>query len=384
VATATEVQAQTLKQALVAGGQGSFVQEKLSKSLARHGIRVHTHWSWDKRRPPQKFPEGIDLVYICTDMIGHNLANPCMDYARTSGIPFVNGTRKWAESIERLTGAGFPLIDVAASIPELIQESRADRTPKQLAEWPTDVDINDFVSALGLVPPGVYDKKYKTNTISTSVVTAAVSAPILTPEPAMPPAAIHLAITNNKQREYLRALSNKPDADNVELWQAVAGLPIFVNSKFDPERASNGRKSLGINIVRKGGLRVTNVNIPVFTAALKLAKIEGYPAPQATYTEPDGANKTLPQGSKRADPPPLPPVPAPVPTPVPPPVPSIAAAKPNPIPVPAQAISPMAELKDIVALLRDKMREMSIVDLHVTPEGVKFKQVMIVEGSLES
>ena len=42
MAPATEVQAQTLKQALVAGGQGSFVQEKLSKSLARHGIRVHT------------------------------------------------------------------------------------------------------------------------------------------------------------------------------------------------------------------------------------------------------------------------------------------------------------------------------------------------------
>ena len=381
MATATEVQTQTLKQALVAGGQGSFVQEKLSKSLARHGIRVHTHWSWDKRRPPQKFPEGIDLVYICTDMIGHNLANPCMDYARTSGIPFVNGTRKWAESIERLTGAGFPLIDVAAAIPELIQESRANRTPKQLAEWPTDVDLNDFVSALGLVPPGVYDRTYEANTISTSVATSAATATIPNKAPAMNPlTSIHLALTNSKQREYLRALSVKPDADNVELWQAVAGLPMFAASKFDPERASNGRKSLGINIVRKGGLRVTNVNIPVFTAALKLAKIEGYPAPQATYTEPDGANKTLAPRPKRADTPAPIPVPAPVQTPVPSPV----AAKPNPIPVPAQAISPMAELKDIVALLRDKMREMSIVDLHVTPEGVKFKQVMIVEGSLES
>jgi hypothetical protein len=43
----------------------------------------------------------------------------------------------------------------------------------------------------------------------------------------------------------------------------------------------------------------------------------------------------------------------------------------------------MSELKDIVALLRDKMKEMNIVDLHVTPNGVKYKQVTVVEGSLE-
>ena len=131
MATGTEVQAQSLKQALVAGGQANFVADKLSKSLARHGIRIHTHWSWDKKKPPQKFPEGIDLVYICTDMIGHNLANPCVEYARTAGIPFVNGTRKWAESIERLAGAGFPLVDVASAVPELIAESRTNKTPKQ-------------------------------------------------------------------------------------------------------------------------------------------------------------------------------------------------------------------------------------------------------------
>ena len=37
-----------MKQALVVGGQGSFVKEKLSKSLARHGIHVLAHWSWEK------------------------------------------------------------------------------------------------------------------------------------------------------------------------------------------------------------------------------------------------------------------------------------------------------------------------------------------------
>lgn len=93
---------------MVVGGQESFVKDKLARSLKRHGIGVHTHLSWTKRRPPSTLPKGIDLVYICTDMVGHGLAEPCVKYARDLGIPFVNGTRKWAESIERLTQAGFP------------------------------------------------------------------------------------------------------------------------------------------------------------------------------------------------------------------------------------------------------------------------------------
>ena len=182
---------------------------------------------------------------------------------------------------------------------------------------------------------------------------------------------IHLAITNPKQREYLRALAVKPDADNVDLWEVLAAVPMFAGFKFDPERAASARKTLGISIVRKNGLRTVSVNIPVFNAALKVAKIEGIATPQAVYASPDPAFKPAPQ-----------PVVVPK-APPPPPVAVVPVAPPPKVEAPKQPISPMAELKDIVALLRDKMKEMNIVDLHVTSDGVKYKQVTVVEGSLE-
>jgi hypothetical protein len=43
----------------------------------------------------------------------------------------------------------------------------------------------------------------------------------------------------------------------------------------------------------------------------------------------------------------------------------------------------MDELKDLLTLVRVKMAEEAITELHITPEGVKFKQVKVVEGSLE-
>ena len=138
-------QSQVLKQALVVGGQANFVMDKLSKSLKRHGIGVHTHLSWKKRRPPAALPKGIDLVYICTDMVGHGLSAPCMNYARELGIPYVNGTRKWAESIERLTAAGFPLIDPKEVLPEIIEEVIASRPP---GTPPTDADLRGIAIAL--------------------------------------------------------------------------------------------------------------------------------------------------------------------------------------------------------------------------------------------
>ena len=149
-------------------------------------------------------------------------------------------------------------------------------------------------------------------------------------------------------------------------------MPMFAGFKFDPERAASARKTLGISIVRKNALRTVSVNVPVFTAALKVAKIEGIATPQAVYSSPDPAFKPAPQ-----------PVVVPKAPPPPPPVTVVPVAPSPKVEAPKQPISPMAELKDIVALLRDKMKEMNIVDLHVTSDGVKYKQVTVVEGSLE-
>ena len=177
----------------------------------------------------------------------------------------------------------------------------------------------------------------------------------------------HLAVTNPKQREYLRALANKPDADNVELWESVAHLPAFIGNKFDPERASNARKSLGINITRKGGRRTTSVNTTLFHATLKMAKIEGYPTPSASYSEPDGAFKNLPAVAPQS----APVAPPAAPTPAPQPVVEIKNEK-----------WPNADFKDLLALMREHMGVHNLKTLTITETGVSFKRIEVVEGDL--
>lgn len=401
MAARTEVETATLRQALVVGGQPSFVKEKLAKSLRRHGIRVHTHWSWDKKRPPQVFPKGLDLVYVCTDMVGHGLSVPCMDWAREQGLPYVNGTRKWAESITRLTQAGFPLLDPLTSISEIIAEVRASRSPAEMARGPSEdemfglaVALTGDIEAAGAL---VTDYDELTGHVNTRItppstsITAAAALPALdqeTPHMSTIGQNSHLAVTNPKQREYLRALAFSPDVDNGDLWDKVSSLPMFAANKFDPERASHARKSLGINIVRKGGRRTTTVNTTLFHATLKTAKIEGYPPPSALYSEPDGAFKNaikaqpeevvVPTVAPVAAPPPAAVKPAVVETaPVP-----FAPAPPAPQPASKSEKWPNDDFKTLLSLLREHMAIHNLKSLTITEQGVSFKRIEIVEGDL--
>jgi hypothetical protein len=392
MATRPEEQDQSLKQALVVGGQHGFVKEKLSKSLARHGVRIHTHWSWDKKRPPQVFPHGIDLVYICTDMVGHGLSVPCMDWARDTGIPYVNGTRKWAESIVRLTQGGFPLLDPLKSVPEIVEEIRRTRSSQQMNNGPNEEELHalavaftgDVQKASELVAvyndaTGLVELPMDNTTVPLiPSITTEIALPENTPMPSTDN--VHLSITNPKQREYLRALAFNPDSDNVALWRDLENLPLFTGAKFDPERASYARKSLGINITRKGGMRVVTVNTSVFATTMKMAKIEVYPAPQAVYKAADNAFKTQT------------PAVAPAPAPVAAPAPVVAAplpvAAPAPAPTPVVPVVvtsekwPNADFKDLLALMREHMAVHNIKALTITEAGVSFKRIEIVEGDL--
>jgi hypothetical protein len=183
------------------------------------------------------------------------------------------------------------------------------------------------------------------------------------------------SVTNPKQREYLRSLAFNPDADNVALWRDLENLPLFAGAKFDPERASFARKSLGINIVRKGGSRVVHVNTTVFVATLKMAKIEVYPMPQTTYTGLDNAFK--------------PQAPAPVAAPAPAPV-VVAPPAPAPAPAPTPVVPvvvtsekwPNADFKDLLALMREHMAVHNLKSLTITETGVSFKRIEVVEGDL--
>ena len=405
MASYPEKQDQPLKQALVVGGQGSFVKEKLAKSLARHGIQVLTHWSWERKRPPQVFPQGVDLVYICTDMVGHGLSEPCMNWARENGLPYINGTRKWAESIIRLTQGGFPLIDPVNNVPDLIEEIRRSRPAKAMEVGPSDIEIRALSAALSGSVEEESDSKAAYNKDTghvevpvhgkpSSIITS-ISLPASTPdnEPMetapMTSAAstYHMALSNPKQREYMRALAFNPDADNAQIWNTLSLMPLFQGAKFDNERAAVARKVMGITVARKGGYRRSLVDVDTFHATLGLANIHGYPNPKADYGSPPENPKLFPA------PAPAPVVEAPVdvaPVPVPPvtPTPPAAAAfVPAPLPVQAGIREttekwPNADFKDILGLLRDHMATYNIKSLTITESGVSFKRIEIVEGDL--
>jgi hypothetical protein len=385
-----EVQDQALKQALVVGGQYSFVKDKLAKSLARHGVGVHTHWSWDKKRPPQTFPQGIDLVYICTDMVGHGLSEPCMSWARDQGLPYVNGTRKWAESIVRLTQGGFPLLNPLQTVPEIIKEIRLTRSDAKMAKGPNAKErhaiavaftgdvatASDLVAAYNATSGNIeLEALAHSHTLFPSISTQIA----LMESPIMPQTGLnmHLLITHPKQREYVRFLAFNPDSDNVALWHDLENTPLFSGSKFDPERGSHARRALGINIIRKGGLRRTTVDLARFRETVSAAKIEGCPTPQAEYCvgthEPVAPKKLSPV--------------APAPAPAPAPVVAVApAARPELKLAPSAESSepwPNDDFKTLLSMLREHMSGYGIKTLTITETGVSFKRIKIVEGELE-
>ena len=403
MASFSEKQDQPMKQALVVGGQGSFVKEKLSKSLARHGIHVLAHWSWEKKRPPQVFPQGVDLVYICTDMVGHGLSEPCMNWARDNDLPYINGTRKWAESIIRLTQGGFPLLDPVNNLPDLIEEIRRNRSSQSMEAGPTEIEIRALSAAMsGVVEqddlsPGSYNAETGhvevTMRANPASVTTSISLPALTPDPestetsmTTSSAIYHMHITNPKQREYMRALANNPEAENVDMWSTLSLMPLFQGAKFDNERAAVARKTMGITVTRKGGVRRSLVDIDIFNATLKLANITGYPEPKTEYGPTE--NPKLFPAAASAPVVEAPPVVAPAPVSVIPPAPAaVAAFVPAPIATP-QGIRepaekwPNADFKDILGLLRDHMATYNIKSLTITESGVSFKRIEIIEGDL--
>jgi hypothetical protein len=373
-----------MKQALVVGGQPSFIKDKLARSLKRHGIVVHTHLSWTKKRPPPNLPKGIDLVYVCTDMVGHNLAEPCVKYARELGIPFVNGTRKWAESIERLTQAGFPLLNPMVNLAAIIDEVVASRPP---GTSPTKDDLRGIAIAVSGDVNKAEAYLNPTFNATAGTVDVLLGPPIRMPsallsaalnEPAPEPAQDttvndsallndsrknSLAIDNPKQKAYIKVLIQFPRATNKELWDSIATLHLFQGSKFDPQRATHAREQLGIRITRSEGKRKVDIDLEQF---MEVAEKVGGP-----YSLPEAYHEEM----ERDEPKPVA-VPAPVKVPVPVPVPA---------PAPDLRIDPIERLdmKALLVLLKARMEEQHFVELHITESGVTYKRIQVTEGKLE-
>lgn len=83
-----------MKQALVVGGEASFVQDKITQNLQTLDIEVAHHWEW-KKQPPDTIPAGTQLVLLLYEMGSHSLFNKAKEAAQKEGIPAVNVSRKF-------------------------------------------------------------------------------------------------------------------------------------------------------------------------------------------------------------------------------------------------------------------------------------------------
>lgn len=358
---------------MVVGGQESFVKEKLSRSLERHGIAVHTHLSWTKSRPPATLPKGIDLVYVCTDMVGHKLAEPCVKHARDNGIPFVNGTRKWAESIERLTQAGFPLVDPVGSLPDIIGEVVAARPP---GSKPTESDLRgvaiaimgDVEKAEAYLNPE-YDEKTGAVIVSappslkpvSPLITAALpelartnkeSAMSIAPVKSIQAPAYRNSqvISNPKQQEYLKVLVKEPRLMNKEMWSRLSTLPLFAGQQLDPQRCGVAREQLGIKVWFSDSKRIVDIDLEKFMETAETLGIK-YVLPEAHYED---LNEDAPGTGTKA---------------------------PTPVAASASPTLGNANVLELLAALRAAMKAENYTEIHLTESGVSYKKVVVQEGN---
>jgi hypothetical protein len=364
-----------MKKALVVGGQHAFVKNKLAKSLERHGIEIASHWAWDRSKPPLAWPKDIDLIYICTDMVSHKVANPAVEHCRTSGIPYVNGTRKWAESIVRLTTAGFPLVNPSDGLAEILDTHLKGLTPDQAKAGPSETELQAMLVALaGSV------------SLADDLVTKAVAAK-LSPaqEPAMEPlmprspstsAAVKPSPSHEaKQRDtyyyardhkhplqaaYIAEVLRNPESSNKQIESALIARGLI--KQLDPIRTTAARQFCGVSMEGSGATARRKVDEEKFLAA-------------AIATNANDFN--LPKSTSPAVIPPPPPV-----APGNSEMKTSHTVKPAPAPVTVETI-PRLDLKSLLVLLKDRMKDENYTELHITENGVQFKRVQVTEGSLD-
>lgn len=356
-----------MKRALVVGGQHSFVKNKLSKSLERHGISIVSHWAWDKAKPPAVWPKSLDLIYICTDMVSHKVATPAVEYCRTTGIPYVNGTRKWAESIVRLTSAGFPLVSPTDALPAILDEHLKGLTPDQRREGPSETEMNAMLVALA----GSVE-------VADSLVRAAGEVdPILnTPkpvEPIMPPSPSSVVSVSSVvvkprdpyayardhraplQAAYIRAILRNPEITNKQIEQVLRSEGFKCN--FDPIRGTAARQFCGVTMEGSGAGAKRRIDEEKFLAAAIELDVHDFNLGSKTTTAP----LTPPEATSEIE------------------MKTNASIKPTTAP----QVTHVATVTELVRKLKAAMAAENFTELHITESGVQFKRVQVTEGVLD-
>lgn len=358
-------QGEAMKKALVVGGQHAFVKNKLTKSLEKHGIEVVSHWPWDKAKPPSVWPKGLDLIYICTDMVSHKVANPAVDHCRTTGIPYVNGTRKWAESIVRLTSAGFPLVDPTKSLSEIIDAHLKGLTPDQVKTGPSDIEMqamlvalagsvdlaDDLVNKAAAAHLSPYPEPPMEPIMPSSPATsAAVPAVLVKPRDPYAYARDHKAPL---QAAYIRAVLKNPEATNKQIESALIAAGHI--KQLDPIRTTAARQFCGVTMEGSGLTARRKIDEEKFLAAAIELDVHDFNLPNNNTTAPASEPEVKPS---------RPPINIPV----------VA---------PAPQVTHVATVAELVRKLKAAMTAENYTELHITENGVQFKRVQVTEGTLD-
>jgi len=349
-----------LLNAMVVGGEGSFVMSKLAKSLRRHGIRVTDHVDWYASRPPQRLPSAIDLVYICTDMVSHKLSEPCMNLARQSGIPYVNGTRKWAESVTRLAQAGFPMLAVVEEHLQDVPDNHAQDNSCTMTEEVKEIEVEDQEVSNVNVNINIKEESM-TNTIST---------------PISETYAQRFAFTNIKQRCYIQGFIQAPTNTSDELWAIIKENPVLSGCGLDSTRAKIARTQLGITVTRVAQDRVVCIDREKFANTAIAVGSNDCLIPEEKYVVGVvGKVASISNDSQQAQ------------------VKEVAEttgkkseATPDKVVEEAAAVPNVKNESRVIEILRDLRKAMlgeGYVEIMVNFEEVKYKRIQITEGKFD-
>jgi hypothetical protein len=139
-----------LVRALVVGGHGPFVEDRLRENLKKHGINIVHHWDYALRRAPD-LPADIDVMYICTDCVSHPLSAAAVSAAKKRGLRILNGGRKWASTAQFLRLSGFPDRQPSSVNPETIPEN----IPSTLSAQPAHPETQETMPPVTFPEPKV-------------------------------------------------------------------------------------------------------------------------------------------------------------------------------------------------------------------------------------
>lgn len=180
-------------------------------------------------------------------------------------------------------------------------------------------------------------------------------------EPAMPlnnPTDSRLAslgLNNAKQQAYIKVLVANPRLMTKDLWDTLKDLPLFAGNKLDTQRAATAREQLGIKVTRADSKRYIDIDLEKFLETAEALGLQ-YVLPEAHYE--DGDSTVFPP---------------------------IHTAKPvevEPAPVAAPNLG-NASVVELLSALRVAMQKEQYTEIHLTPDGVGYKKVVVQEGKFD-